>query len=137
MIGGRHLTPGVPLASRVAGLRRGLHRRAKGLRVLPVGKLAIREAMACPISLQIAHEGVEPLADCLMHCYGVWLGLTRLGLRHRYLLLGSASGLLAPSPSALVLDQVDASVRRSSPRTLSQRSCDILRSVRGPPIQAR
>ena len=123
--------------TRVAGLWRGLHRPAKGLRVLPVGKHAIREAMACRISLQIAHEGVEPLTDCLMHC-GVWLDLTRLGLRHRYLLLGSASGLLAPSPSALVLDQVDAPVRRSSPKTLSQRSCDFLRfdlrSVRGPPI---
>jgi len=67
------------LVTRVAGLWRGLHRPAKGLRVLPVGKPAIREAMACRISLQIAHEGVEPLADCLMHC-GVWLGLTRLKL---------------------------------------------------------
>ena len=46
-----------------------------------------------------------------------WLGLTRLGSRHRYLLLGSASGLLAPSPSVLVLDPVGATIRRSFPRT--------------------
>ena len=57
MISGRHL--GVPLVTRVAGLWRGLHRPAKGLRVLPVGKPAIREATACRISLQIAHEGVD------------------------------------------------------------------------------
>jgi len=86
---------------------------------------------------------VGPCADRPLHCCSagpsgfrsVGLDSPRLGSRHLCLLLPlapllcSASGLHAPSPSALVLDPVDASVRRSSPRTLSQRSCDVLRTT--------